>query len=160
MAEYYLALTFLLLSGITLYKIANSLRGKIFISILDDELASEACGINTSRYKMEALLISNLFACIAGSLYASIVRLASLWTFSLTLSFYPVIWSVFGGVQTIYGPIFGAIILEMLDRYILSVVFPVPQEWHMIIFAVPIVGFIIKWRFGVIRLLAKLLKRS
>jgi branched-chain amino acid transport system permease protein len=158
MAEYYLALVFLLFSGIILFKIASSLRGKTFISILDDELASQACGINIVKYKLEALIISNCFACVAGSLYASIVNLASLWTFSLTLSFYPVIWTVFGGVQTIYGAIFGALTLEMLDRYILTVVFPVPQEWHMIIFAIPIVIFIVKWRFGFVRFIVETIK--
>jgi branched-chain amino acid transport system permease protein len=157
-AEYYMALLSLLVSGIIMYKIANSLRGKIFISILDDELASQSCGINITKYKIQALIISNCFACLAGSLYASIVNLASLWTFSLTLSFYPVIWTVFGGMQTIYGAIMGAIVLETLDRYILTVVVPIPQDWHMIIFSIPIVIFIIKWRFGFVRLIVEAVK--
>jgi len=157
-AEYYMALLFLLVSGIIMYKIANSLRGRIFISILDDELASQSCGINITKYKMQALIVSNCFACLAGSLYAPIVNLASLWTFSLTFSFYPVIWTVFGGVQTIYGAIMGAVILETLDRYILNVVVPVPQEWHMVIFSIPIVIFIIKWRFGLVRLIVEKIK--
>ena len=69
-SEYYLTLLLLLVSGIILYKIANSKTGIVFVSILDDELASKASGINTTKYKLMAFAISACFASLSGAVFA------------------------------------------------------------------------------------------
>jgi branched-chain amino acid transport system permease protein len=157
MANYYLALVVLVASGVIMYKIVSSTVGKIFISILDDETASLACGINVTKHKLIAFIISGCFASLAGSLWASIACNAGIYTLSLTFSFYPIIWTIFGGMQSIYGPIIGAVILEMLSRYVLTVILPIPQEWRMVFYVIPIMIFVLKFRYGVIRSIVEIL---
>lgn len=157
-SEYYLALVVLVVSGIIMYKIVNATTGKIFISILDDEVASQACGINVTKYRLMAFVMAGCFASLAGSLWAPISGRAGLYSLSLSLSFYPIIWTIFGGIQTIYGAIMGAVILEMLSRYVLTIIIPVADEWRMVIYVIPLLIFILKFRMGVVRYIAEILK--
>jgi branched-chain amino acid transport system permease protein len=147
-AEYYLTLLLLFLSAIALYKIANSKTGMVFVSILDDELASKASGINVTKYKLMAFAISGLFASLAGSINAHLISGVSIGDLSLNVSFMPLIMMIIGGIGTIYGPIAGAFILQILDQYILTKVVDVPSDWHYIIYAGIVIILIIKWSKG------------
>jgi branched-chain amino acid transport system permease protein len=154
--EYYLTLIFLFISAVILYKIANSKTGIVLVSILDDELASKACGINITRYKLMAFTVSACFASLAGGLHAHFLRTAGPTTsLSMTLSFYAVIITTLGGIGSIYGPIAGAFILYLLDQYFLTMVVEVPMVWHPIIFLVIVVLFIIKWPRGIARIVVE-----
>jgi len=150
-AEYYLTLLLLLFSGIALYKIANSKTGMIFVSILDDELASKASGINVTKYKLMSFAISGLFASLAGSVNAHLVGSVGVGHLSLSLSFMPLIMMIIGGIGTIYGPIVGAFILQILDMYVLTRVVDIPSSWHYIIYAIIVIVLIIKWSTGLAR---------
>jgi len=152
-AEYYLTLIILLISAVIIYKIANSETGIVFISILDDELASKACGINVTRYKLMAFAISSLFASLAGAVTAHslICRAVGPSGFlSLTQSFLPVIMTIFGGIGTIYGPLVGAFIVVILDGYILGIeVLDVPFVWHPLFYIIPVIILLILWPRGI-----------
>ncbi|MFQ5835801.1 MAG: branched-chain amino acid ABC transporter permease, partial [bacterium] len=151
-AQYYLTLLLLLVSAIILYKIANSRTGIVFVSVLDDELASKACGINVTKYKLMAFAISALFASLAGGVYAHfITSIGPMGTLSVTLSFTPVIMTIFGGIGTIYGPVAATFIITILDMYVLRRIVDVPLEWHPLIFMIIVVIFIVKWPRGVAR---------
>ncbi len=163
MAEYYLILLLLFVSSIVIYKIANSKTGIVFVSILDDEVASKACGINVTRYKIFAFTISSFFASLAGCLQAHILKLANPPMFSLDISFLPVILTFLGGIGTIYGPIVGSYIYVILDRYIMSILLPkafesvgwtLPREFDfakLLIFTLIVLVLIIKWPRGLAR---------
>jgi branched-chain amino acid transport system permease protein len=148
-AEYYLCLFLLLASAIIMYKIANSKIGIVFVSILDDELASKASGINITRYKMMAFVISGLFATLAGSVNAHLMangHVTSLASLRITLSFMAVAWTIFGGIGTITGPIAGVLILEILDKYVLTEVIDVPSSWRLISYSAFVIILVIFWR--------------
>ena len=159
-AEYYLILFLLLVSAIILYKIANSKTGIVLVSILDDESASKACGINVTRYKLLAWAISAFFAGLAGCLYAHYIQATPPTTvLGLTTSFYPVIMTILGGIGTIYGPIVGAFILWSLMEFTLWVLTDFFQfipfianagdELRIIVYIGIIIVFIIKWPKGI-----------
>ena len=150
LAEYYLVLFVLLFAAIALYKIANSKTGIVLVSILDDESASEACGINVTRYKLLAFALSALFAGLAGGLYAHTFgargSVSPRGVLDLTISFYPVIMTIFGGIGTIYGPIVGAFTLWTLMEF-----FQFADELRVLIYVSIIVIFILKWPTGIAR---------
>ena len=151
-AEFYLTTVLLLVSSIIMYKVANSKIGIVLVSILDDELGSKACGIDVTKYKLLAFSVSALFASLAGSVYAhTAVSGAEHSVFYLTLSFLPVIFTILGGIGTIYGPIVAAYTLTFLDQYVLSVPIRVHAYWHPIIFIIPVILFVIKWPRGIAR---------
>ena len=61
------------LAAVTVYVVAalvNSTYGRGFIAVRDDEVAAEAMGINTTKYKVSAFVVGAFFAGIAGGLYA------------------------------------------------------------------------------------------
>ena len=88
-----------------MWKITDSNTGIIFHAIREDELAVKASGINTTRYKLLAFCLSGFFAGISGGLYAHYMRIAGPSTLEVSMSFTVVIWAIFGGMVTIYGPV-------------------------------------------------------
>jgi branched-chain amino acid transport system permease protein len=109
--DYYIAVVTLLGLGTIMWKITDSNTGLIFHAIREDELAVRTAGINTTRYKLLAFCLSGFFAGISGGLYAHFMRIAGPANLEITMSFTVVIWAIFGGVVTIYGPIGAVFIL-------------------------------------------------
>jgi branched-chain amino acid transport system permease protein len=108
---YYLHIIIMLVLCFIMWKITDSNIGIIFHAIREDELAVKASGINTTRYKLLAFSLSGFFAGISGGLYAHYMRIAGPSTLEISMSFTVVIWAIFGGVATIYGPIAAVFIL-------------------------------------------------
>jgi len=161
--EYYVTLLLLFVSAVIIYKIANSKTGIVFMSILDDEVASKACGINVTKHKLMSFVISGLFASLAGCIYAHFLTVANPPMFQLTRSFEVVIVTFLGGIGTIYGPIVGAYIYLILDRMVLANLLPtalkqinveLPPEFapaRLLIFTIVVLILVIKWPRGVAR---------
>lgn len=133
--SYYIVIPSMLALGFLMWKISDSKTGLIFHAIREDEVTARASGINTTRYKLLAFCLSGLFAGIAGGLYAHFVKAAGPSTLELLLSFQAIIWAVFGGIATIYGPIAGVLILYPLTEFVLIRYFAVPSEARLLIFA-------------------------
>ena len=135
--DYYLITGVMLLACLVMWKITDSNTGIILHAIREDELAARAAGINTTRYKLLAFCLSGFFAGIAGGLYAHFMRLAGPSTLEVSLSFQVIIWSVFGGMVSIYGPVVGVFILNPLMEVLRGVQesFPGLPEMRMFVFA-------------------------
>jgi len=111
LTDYYITVSLMLGLGAIMWKITQSNTGLIFHAIREDELAVRTAGINTTRYKLLAFCLSGFFAGISGGLYAHFMRIAGPANLEVTMSFTVVIWAIFGGVVTIYGPIGAVFIL-------------------------------------------------
>ncbi len=109
--EYYVCAVLMLGAGLLMWKIGDSKTGIIFHAIREDELAVRTAGINTTKYKILAFCLSGFFAGVAGGLYAHVMRIAGPSTLEVSLSFQAVIWAVFGGMVSIYGPMAAVFIL-------------------------------------------------
>jgi branched-chain amino acid transport system permease protein len=116
-AAYYITVVVMLVLVTVMWKITDSHIGIIFHSIREDEVAVRAAGINTTRYKLLAFCLSGFFAGIAGGLYAHFMRIAGPSTLEVSMSFQVVIWSVFGGIVTIWGPVGAVFILFPLLEF-------------------------------------------
>ncbi|MBC7170513.1 branched-chain amino acid ABC transporter permease [Candidatus Bipolaricaulota bacterium] len=138
--EYYLIVGVMLVAVFSLWRIAGSRVGLIFHAIREDEVAARALGINIVRYKLLAFAISGFTAGVAGALYAHFARIAGPSNLDLFMSFQPVIWTIFGGAATIYGPVTGVFVLyPLLDS--LHVLLP---QYRMLLFALLIL-FILRF---------------
>jgi branched-chain amino acid transport system permease protein len=116
-----------------MWKITDSHIGIIFHSIREDEVAVRAAGINTTRYKLLAFCLSGFFAGISGGLYAHFMRIAGPSTLEVSMSFQVVIWSIFGGVVTIWGPVGAVFILFPMMEF-----FRLWPEFRTLLFALVI----------------------
>lgn len=129
--EYYLSVFLMLGLCFTMWKITDSKIGIIFHAIREDEIAVRASGINTIKYKLFAFCLSGFFAGMAGGLYAHFLRIAGPGSLHVLMSFQPIIWTIFGGIATIYGGIVGVFILVPALEYLRAL-----GEYRMLIFAV------------------------
>ncbi len=116
--DYYTVVSIMLVLSFIMWKITDSHTGIIFHAIREDELAVKAAGINTVRYKLLSFCLSGFFAGIAGGLYVHLMRIAGPSVLEVALSFQAVIWVVFGGIVTIYGPIAAVFILYPLMEFL------------------------------------------
>lgn len=133
-ANYYLACVSMLLIVFGLWLLADSRFGIVLHAIRDDEVAARASGINTPRYKLAVFALSAAAAGFAGALLAHYLRVAGPSTLEVALSFQVVIWGIFGGVATIYGPVAAVFILYPLTEWLGS--FRQFGELRLLIFAV------------------------
>lgn len=165
-AEYYLSLALLTISSIIIYKIATSKTGIVFVSILDDELGSQACGINPTKYKLLSFVISGLFGSLAGAIAAHITGSANPRYFiekaaliPTEYSIIPIIATILGGIGTIYGPIIGVYIYYTLNDYVFTyLISGVDAPTRILAFMVIIILLIIKWPRGIARAIVEKLE--
>jgi branched-chain amino acid transport system permease protein len=132
-ANYYVAAVSMLVVVFGLWAIADSKFGIVLHAIRDDEVAARASGINTPRYKLAVFAVSAAAAGYAGALFAHYLRVAGPSALEVALSFQVVIWGIFGGLATIYGPVAAVFILYPLTEWLGS--FKTVGELRLLIFA-------------------------
>jgi branched-chain amino acid transport system permease protein len=132
--NYYVAAVSMLVVVFGLWAIADSRFGIVLHAIRDDEVAARASGINTLRYKLAVFSICAAAAGLAGALFAHYLRVAGPSSLEVALSFQVVIWGVFGGLATIYGPVAAVFLLYPLTEWLGS--FRTFGELRLLIFAI------------------------
>ncbi len=105
MTSFFWAFLFLLLTIVVMRNILYSSVGRAIISVREDELAAQAMGINTLKYKTIAFVIGSFFSGLAGGLYAHLYAFLSPIYFDFVKSFDPMIIIVFGGLGNMTGTI-------------------------------------------------------
>lgn len=115
--NYYIAVVTMLALVAGLWLLADSKFGLVLHAIRDDEVAARASGINTPRYKVAVFAIAASCAGLAGALLAHFMRVTGPFTLETALSFQVVIWGIFGGVATIYGPIVAVFVLYPITEW-------------------------------------------
>ena len=101
-------------SYLVLRRITQSPFGMVLQSIRENEPRTRAIGYAVERYKMVAVMLSGLFAGLAGVLYAVQNRFAAPDFVFFVISGEVVIFNVMGGVGTLVGPIVGAAFFLLL----------------------------------------------
>mgnify|MGYP001549982437 FL=1 len=107
------------LAAVTVYVVAslvNSTYGRGFIAVRDDEIAAEAMGINTTKYKVTAFVIGAFFAGLAGGLYAHSTQFLTPNGFGFMFSITFVVMVILGGMGNTVGVILAAILLTLLPE--------------------------------------------
>jgi len=107
------------LAAITVYTVwalVNSTYGRGFIAVNDDEIAAEAMGINTTRYKITAFVVGAFFAGLAGGVYAHFKQYIAPQGFGFDKSIEIVVMVILGGMGNNIGVIIAAILLTILTE--------------------------------------------
>ena len=102
-----------LITIVTIRNLIRSSYGRAFVSIRDDEIAAEAMGVDTTRFKVLSFVISSMFAGIAGGLFGHFTMYLHPNSFQFTTSFYIIIMIVVGGLGSIEGSILGAVLVTV-----------------------------------------------
>lgn len=112
----------------------NSKYGRSCIAVRENEIAAEAMGINTTKYKVMAFTIGAIFAGIGGGLFAHCFYIINPSSFTFMASFNYLIMVVLGGLGSITGSIAGAFVVTFVSAALAS--WP---EFRMIIYAIVLI---------------------
>jgi branched-chain amino acid transport system permease protein len=105
-------------AGLTYVVIRNlmkSYHGRALLAIREDEIAAEALGVPTTRYKVTAFVIGAFFAGVAGALFSHYTYLHTN-SFTFMKSIEVIIMIVLGGMGSLVGSILGATVLTALPE--------------------------------------------
>lgn len=116
-------------SVILMYSIMTSRHGRAILAIRENEIASEASGINTTYYKTFAFVLSAVFAGIAGGIYAHNLGVLGAKQFDYNYSINILVMVVLGGMGSFTGSILSAIVLTILPEALRSF-----AEYRMILY--------------------------
>lgn len=117
--KYYFSLALLMVSLVAMLKIVRSRIGLRFMAVRDDEELAESLGINTTKYKVLAFVLSSFFAGIAGAAIVNYRYTVSPELYDVPLMLLIILSAVIGGLGTIYGPLIGAIIIYLAKNWLL-----------------------------------------
>jgi branched-chain amino acid transport system permease protein len=102
----------------TVVSMVHSTYGRGFIAVRDDEIAAEAMGINTTRYKIVAFVVGAFFAGLAGALYGHYTLSIDPKGFDFMRSIEIVVMVILGGMGNTIGVIAAAILLTLLPEWL------------------------------------------
>ncbi|RPJ76720.1 MAG: branched-chain amino acid ABC transporter permease, partial [Desulfobacteraceae bacterium] len=94
----------------------RSIHGLALNAVRDNEMAADAMTVNTRRTKMIAFLFSAFWAGVAGVLFAHVLRYVNPGTFGLQQLAEVLAMVYFGGLNSVYGSIVGAVSINMLSE--------------------------------------------
>jgi len=117
-ANLFWAFAFAALAVYVVWTMVNSTYGRGFIAVADDEIAAEAMGINTTRYKITAFLVGAFFAGIAGGVYAHFKQYIAPQGFGFDRSIEIVVMVILGGMGNTAGVIVAAILLTVAGEWL------------------------------------------
>jgi branched-chain amino acid transport system permease protein len=126
---YYLILALVLLTVFSMHRLMSCRFGRALMAIRENELAAEATGVDTTRYKIQCFVLAAFYAGIAGSFYAHFVKFISPDSFTINESFILLAMLAFGGQGNLIGPIVGAAALVLIPE-----VFRPLQEYRMFVY--------------------------
>jgi len=137
--DYYISVLVMIPCVMIMWKLTDAKSalvrtGIILHAIREDEIATRASGINTIKYKLFAFIVGGFFAGIAGGLYVHFLKVAGPSTLNLMMSFQAIIWTVFGGIVSIYGAVVGVYVLFPLMEFLRVI-----PELRTIIFTIVVI---------------------
>ena len=147
---FYLALAVLAIVMIATIRLERSKYGRSLAAIRDAELAAGTAGVDVSRLKIIAFVISATIAGLAGSLYAHLSSYISpdVFVFDVTAQILSMV--LIGGIGTTWGPVLGAVMLTFLPELL-----RVSKAYYQLIYGAGIVAMVIFLPIGLMGLLRR-----
>lgn len=122
------------ISVLIVINLINSTHGRAMKSIREDEIAAQAMGVNTVKYKILAFSIAAALAGVAGGLYAHYIMYINPKSFDFLQSMNIVIMVVMGGMGSIIGSIMSATVLTILPEALRSL-----SDYRMVIYSLALI---------------------
>jgi len=113
---YYFIWSFTLFTLIISFNLIDSRVGRALKAIHGSEVAANMVGINAHKYKVKIFVVSAMIASLAGSIYAHYITVITPKSFDANFSIQLVLMVIVGGMGSIWGSLFGAILLVLLSE--------------------------------------------
>ena len=120
------------------HTIMKSRHGRAILSIRDNEIASESCGIPTTFYKTFGFVLSAFFAGIAGGLYAGYIGIIQPGDFDFMKSIEILVMVVLGGMGSMLGSVVSAVCLTTVNELLRAF-----SDYRMVAYALLLIAVMI-----------------
>lgn len=110
------AILWVLITYLVIWRLIRSGHGRSMLSVREDEVAAEAMGIDTTKAKVRAFVLSSFFAGVAGSVFAHYANYLNPSSFSFSRSVDAIIMVVLGGMGSLSGSILAAIFITVMPE--------------------------------------------
>jgi branched-chain amino acid transport system permease protein len=120
LALYYVVLAAVAFGFWIIWRTVQSPFGHVLAAIRDSEPRAISLGYRVNRYKLAAYVLSSALAGLAGSLKALVFQIATLTDVSWTTSGEALLMVIVGGIQTLAGPLVGALVVVTMQNYLAS----------------------------------------
>jgi branched-chain amino acid transport system permease protein len=104
--------------------------GIAITAVHDDERVADLMGLNVRAFQVAAFALGAGFAGIGGGLYAHHFSYVEAQYFGITLSISIVLYVLFGGTQSVLGPLLGATVFTLLPELLRG-----SAQWRYVLFA-------------------------
>ncbi|HKM69438.1 MAG TPA: branched-chain amino acid ABC transporter ATP-binding protein/permease, partial [Stellaceae bacterium] len=117
---YYVAVALVALLILISVRLKDSRVGRAWMAIREDEIAAAAMGVDRVRFKLLAFAMGAAFAGMTGTLYIAKLQTATPDMFMFPVSVMILVMVVFGGIGSVWGVVVGALILQVLQSWVLE----------------------------------------
>ena len=139
---YYVGLAMVLLIYLLMKKIERSRMGYALRTIREDEDAAAAIGINPTKYKIMAVVVSAMVAALVGFFYASYIRYIDPDLMVQAKSTESVLPAVVGGAAYVEGPLVGGLIMIPLSEFLRARYSAMLPGINMLLYAIALLAVI------------------
>lgn len=131
------------LTVFVIWRVICSAHGRALLAVREDEVAAQSMGVNTTQAKVRAFALGAFFAGVAGGLYGHYLTILSPSAFDFNKSFEIVIMVVLGGMGSLSGSVFAAILLTLLREYLRDLAEYTHVDLRMIIYSLILIGLML-----------------
>ncbi len=128
---------------VVLRNLVFSSVGRALVSVREDELAAEAVGVNTTKYKTMGFVVGCMYAGVAGALYAHLYAYLNPANFDFLKSIDVLLIVVLGGLGSISGTVVAAVAWTFLLEGLRVVLPAAVQDWRMVIYPLMLIVFML-----------------
>jgi len=121
-----------------IHTMMKSRHGRAILSIRENEIAAESCGINLTYYKVLGFAASAFFAGLAGALYASYLGILNPSSFGFMKSIEILVMVVLGGMGSMVGSVLSAKVLTAVPELLRAF-----SEYRMIVYSMLLITVMI-----------------
>ncbi|RKX82490.1 MAG: branched-chain amino acid ABC transporter permease [Spirochaetes bacterium] len=126
---YFIMIAMVIFTIFVVRRLENSRIGRAWIAMREDEIASESMGIDITKSKITTFALGAFWAGMVGVIFAAKTTFINPASFTLWESVMILCVVVIGGMGSIVGVVFGALILILLPEYLRAF-----SEYRMLMF--------------------------
>ncbi|RII31786.1 MAG: branched-chain amino acid ABC transporter permease [Geobacter sp.] len=152
--NYYLIWSFTSVIVFLAVNLARSRVGRALRAIHDSEVAAQVLGVNARIIKIQIFALSAAISSLAGSLYAHTMTFISPASFGFNFSVELLTMVVIGGLGSIYGSFFGAVLLTLLPEFLREA-----QDYDIVIYGALLMAMVMFMPGGLVRGIPALFNR-
>ena len=120
---------------VVILNLIRSRSGRAIMAVRDNRIAAESVGINTTKYRMMAFVVSAVLAGMAGALYAHNYSSIVPKKFDFNTSILVLVFVVLGGMGNMRGSVISATVLTVLPEALRAI-----NDYRMLLYAIVLIG--------------------